>query len=110
MSTDVDAPIRLSEEAQDAAVAVPKAAMRSQLISGICGLLVRFQRDFNERTRLYSDDSLLGCRSICTFRAQCQRSTESPNWLLTALRSPIVCPEWRYNMRSSGMHYSGGSK
>ncbi|KAH0164426.1 GABA permease, partial [Aureobasidium melanogenum] len=35
----VDAPIRLSEEAQDAAVAVPKAAMRSQLISGFCGLL-----------------------------------------------------------------------
>jgi hypothetical protein len=39
---DVDCPIRLSEEAQDAAVAVPKAAMRSQLISGFCGLLVRF--------------------------------------------------------------------
>ncbi|KAG9549195.1 GABA permease, partial [Aureobasidium melanogenum] len=35
----IDAPIRLSEEAQDAAVAVPKAAMRSQLISGFCGLL-----------------------------------------------------------------------
>ncbi|KAH0340770.1 GABA permease, partial [Aureobasidium melanogenum] len=35
----VDAPIRLSEEAQDAAVAVPRAAMRSQLISGFCGLL-----------------------------------------------------------------------
>lgn len=43
MSIDVDAPIRLSEEAQDAAVAVPRAAMRSQLISGFCGLLVRFQ-------------------------------------------------------------------
>lgn len=43
MSIDVDAPIRLSEEAQDAAVTVPKAAMRSQLISGICGLLVRYQ-------------------------------------------------------------------
>lgn len=52
ISADVDAPIRLSEEAQDAAVAVPKAAMRSQLISGICGLLVRFQRDLNESTHI----------------------------------------------------------
>ncbi|KEQ76326.1 amino acid transporter, partial [Aureobasidium namibiae CBS 147.97] len=34
----VDAPIRLSEEAQDAAVSVPKATMRSQLISCVCGL------------------------------------------------------------------------
>jgi hypothetical protein len=37
---DVDAPIRLSEEAQDAAVTVPKATMRSQLISCITGLFV----------------------------------------------------------------------
>lgn len=37
---DVDAPIRLSEEAQDAAVTVPKATMLSQTISCVCGLLV----------------------------------------------------------------------
>lgn len=41
MSTDVDAPIRLSEESQDAAIAVPKATMHTQVISGVCGLAVR---------------------------------------------------------------------
>jgi len=35
----VDAPIRLSEEAQDAAITVPKATIRSQLISCACGLV-----------------------------------------------------------------------
>jgi len=39
---DVDAPIRLSEEAQDAAVTVPKATMHTQLISCICGLIVSY--------------------------------------------------------------------
>jgi hypothetical protein len=37
---DVDAPIRLSEEAQDAALTVPRATMRSQLISCATGLIV----------------------------------------------------------------------
>jgi hypothetical protein len=104
---DVDAPIRLSEEAQDAAITVPKATMRSQLISCITGLLVSppSKHKFSRPNKLG-----VGCSSIRVLRPKRPGSSGSPNGLLSFLCFATVCSEWCDSVCDSGIHCSCRSK
>jgi hypothetical protein len=106
-SVDVDAPIRLSEEAQDAAITVPKATMRSQLISCVTGLLVS---SLSKDTPSRPNKPGIGCSSIRILRSERPGSSGSPNRLLSFLCSATVSSKRCDSVCDSSIHCSYRSK